>query len=86
MPANDLSAKRARLQHCETRTSPPSTNSGCALRVCVTWGRKQQMRWAFVDKYCDEVYAIIDAIDSAEKKRNLDEEKINKFLKTCAPV
>ena len=26
--------------------------------------------------------AIIDAIDSAEKKRNLDEEKINKFLKT----
>jgi hypothetical protein len=30
--------------------------------------------------------AIIDAIDSAEKKRNLDEEKINKFLKTCAPV
>jgi hypothetical protein len=44
------------------------------------------MSWAFVDKYCDEAYAIIDAVDTAEKKRNLDEEKINKFLKTCAPV
>jgi len=54
--------------------------------VCVTWGRKQQMSWAFVDKYCDEVYAIIDAIDTPEKKRTLDAEKINEFLKTCAPV
>ena len=54
--------------------------------VCVTWGRKQQMSWAFVDKYCDEAYAIIDAIDTPEKKRNLDEEKINKFLKSRAPV
>ena len=30
--ANALSAKRARLQHCDTNTSPPSINSGCALR------------------------------------------------------
>jgi hypothetical protein len=52
--------------------------------VCVTWGRKQQMSWAFVDKYCDEAYAIIDAIDTPEKKRNLDEKKINEFLKTRA--
>jgi hypothetical protein len=54
--------------------------------VCVTWGRKQQMSWAFVDKYCDEAYAIFDAIDTPEKKRNLDEKKINEFLNTCAPV
>ena len=54
--------------------------------VCITWGRKQQMSWAFVDKYCDEAYVIIDAIDTPEKKRNLDEEKINKFVETCAPV
>jgi hypothetical protein len=59
------------------------TNDG---PVCVTWGRKQQMTWAFVDKYSDEAYAIFDAIDSAEKKRNLDEKKINEFLKTHAPV
>ena len=54
--------------------------------VCVTWGRKQQMSWAFVEKYCDEAYAIFDAIDTPEKKRNLDKKKINEFLKNCAPV
>jgi hypothetical protein len=27
--------------------------------VCVTWGRKQQMTWAFFDEYCDEAYAIV---------------------------
>jgi len=29
--------------------------------VCVTWGRKQQMTWRWLDKYCDEAYAIFDA-------------------------
>lgn len=33
--------------------------------VCVTWGRKQQMTWAYFDKYCDEAYAIIDAKDTS---------------------
>ena len=28
--------------------------------VCVTWGKPQQMTWAFLDKYCDEAYAVID--------------------------
>jgi hypothetical protein len=35
--------------------------------VCVTWGRKQQMTWAWLDKYCDEAYAIFDAKDSFKK-------------------
>jgi hypothetical protein len=48
--------------------------------VCVTWGRKQQMSWAFLTKYCDESYAIIDAIDSAKKKRALDAGKLDAFL------
>lgn len=48
--------------------------------VCVTWGSKQQMSWAFLNKYSDEAYAIIDAVDTAKKKRNLDVEKINDFL------
>jgi hypothetical protein len=47
--------------------------------VCVTWGRKQQMTW-FLKKFCDEAYAIIDAVDTPKKKRNLDEKKINEFL------
>jgi hypothetical protein len=36
--------------------------------VCVTWGRKQQMTWAWLDKYCDEAYAIFDAKNSFKKK------------------
>ena len=48
--------------------------------VCVTWGRKQQMTWAFFNKYCDEAYAIIDARDTAKKRKGLDAKKINTFL------
>jgi hypothetical protein len=48
--------------------------------VCVTWGRKQQMSWGFFHKYCDEAYAIIDAIDTPKKKKALDEKKLTAFL------
>ena len=54
--------------------------------VCVTCGRKQPMSWAFVNNYCDDAYAIIDAINTPEKKRNLDSKKIKKFLEGRAPV
>ena len=37
-------------------------------------GRKQQMTWAFFDKYCDEAYAIVDDKDSAKSK--LDVQKL----------
>jgi len=50
--------------------------------VCVTWAQKHQMTWAFFDKYCDEAYAIIDAIDTAKKKKALDAAKLNAFLKS----
>ena len=49
-------------------------------RSCVTWGRKQQMTWKFFDKYCDEAYAIIDAVDGAKIKKTIDVEKIREFL------
>jgi hypothetical protein len=49
--------------------------------VCVTWGAKQQMTWAFFDKYCDEAYAIIDAIDTAKKKKALDAAALAEFLR-----
>jgi len=52
--------------------------------LCVTWGRKQQISWAFVNRYCDEAYAIIDAINTPEKKRCLDEKKLNRYLENCA--
>ncbi|HEY4367002.1 MAG TPA: hypothetical protein VGN07_07170 [Steroidobacteraceae bacterium] len=48
--------------------------------VCVTWGRKQQMSWGFLGKYCDEAYAIIDAVDTLKKKRAMDMKKLDAFL------
>ena len=35
----------------------------------VTWGALQKMTWSFLDKYCDEAYALIsqDWLDSADK-------------------
>lgn len=49
--------------------------------VCVTWGRKQQMTWAWFDKYCDEAYAIFDA-KNRFKKAVVDQAKIKAFLAT----
>jgi hypothetical protein len=49
--------------------------------VCVTWGRKQQMTWDWLNKYCDESYAIFDAKDSF-KKAVIDKAKIGAFLKS----
>jgi hypothetical protein len=48
--------------------------------TCVTWGRKQQMSWQFFGKYCDEAYAVIDALDTAKKRRALDSTKLEAFL------
>ena len=51
--------------------------------VCVTWGRKQQMTWAWVNKYCDEAYAIFDAKNTF-KKSLVDKAKVKAFLKTVS--
>jgi len=51
--------------------------------ICITWGRKQPMSWAFVSKYCDEAYAIIDALNTPAKRRHFDEKKIKKYLENC---
>jgi hypothetical protein len=47
--------------------------------VCVTWGRKQQMTWSWLDKYCDEAYAIFDAAD-AFKKGVVSQVKLDELL------
>jgi hypothetical protein len=47
--------------------------------VCVTWGRKQQMTWAWFEKYCDEAYAIFDAKNKF-RKAAIDEARITTFL------
>jgi len=47
--------------------------------VCVTWGRKQQMTWAWIDKYADEAFAIFDAKDRF-KKELIDRDRLAAFL------
>jgi hypothetical protein len=54
--------------------------------TCVTWGRKQQMSWGFFAAYCDEAYAIIDAVNTPKKRRLLDQAKIDAFLNNVSPV
>lgn len=48
--------------------------------VCVTWGQRQQMTWAFIDKYCDEAYAIFDDVNTAKLKAALNIKKLDSFL------
>lgn len=47
--------------------------------VCVTWGRKQQMTWPWLDKYCDEAYAIFDE-KNMFKRRLIQGDRITAFL------
>jgi len=54
--------------------------------TCVTWGRKHQMSWAFFNRYCDEAYAVIDAINTPKKRRVLDAAKVAAFLNNVSAV
>jgi hypothetical protein len=47
--------------------------------VCVTWGRKQQMSWDWLSKYCDEAYAIFDAANRF-KKTIISQAKVDALL------
>lgn len=47
--------------------------------VCVTWGRKQQMSWDWLNKYCDEAYAIFDAANRF-KKTIISQAKVDALL------
>lgn len=51
--------------------------------VCITWGRKQQMTWAWFHKYCDEAYAIFDAKNKF-KKAIIDGGKLKSLLQTVS--
>ena len=48
--------------------------------VCVTWGKRQQMTWAFWDKYCDESYAIVDNLDAWRAKPGIDVKSLEAYL------
>jgi hypothetical protein len=70
-------------------SSPNSWGGHCVMipgynktgPVCVTWGRKQQMTWAFFDKYCDEAYALVDEANSV-KSNAIDVQKLMQLLQS----
>lgn len=53
--------------------------------TCITWGRKQRLTWAFFEKYCDEAYSMIDAINTRARRAALKADKIDAFLATVSP-
>ena len=48
--------------------------------VGVTWGKKQPMTWAFLDRYCDELYAIVDNRDKFLRNSPVDVDKLAGYL------
>lgn len=73
-------------------SSPGSWGGHCILVVaytakdltCVTWGQKQKMSWAWFDKYCEEAYAVIDAVDTVKKRALINQKKLVEALKAVA--
>ena len=47
--------------------------------VCITWGAKKQMTWAFVSAYCDAVFAVVDSRDG--KGGTINVRKLGAYLK-----
>lgn len=48
--------------------------------VCITWGQRQQMTWAWYFKYCEEAYAVIDALNTAKKQAIYHAARIDDYL------
>ena len=48
--------------------------------IAITWGKHQQMTWAFYFKYCDEAYAVIDNRDYWLKNDPIDCNKLSSYL------
>jgi hypothetical protein len=50
--------------------------------VCMTWGKKQQMTWAFWDTYVDESYALVDSKNSWQENSPINMELLESYLNT----
>lgn len=48
--------------------------------TCITWGKRQQLSWAFLDAYCDEAYAVTDA--KTPSYGIVDVTKVHNFLRS----
>jgi hypothetical protein len=57
-----------------TRTGP----------TLLTWGKRQPCTWAWFDRYCEELYGIVDDRDSFMKDSPLNIEMLDAILKQIA--
>jgi hypothetical protein len=48
--------------------------------VCITWGEKKRMTWAFFDKYCDEAFGIVDNKDNWVENSPVDTDRLESYL------
>ena len=53
--------------------------------VCVTWGKKQPMTNRFYNWYCDEAWAIFDAVNTERRKQLLDMSVLSDFISSLKP-
>jgi len=49
--------------------------------ICMTWGKRQQMTWAFWDKYVDEAYGVIDNRNDWQENSPVDVAKLDGYLR-----
>lgn len=47
----------------------------------LTWGQKVKVTWNFIDKYCDEAWAIVDNADSWRVKQTINVAELDSTLR-----
>ncbi len=52
--------------------------------TCCTWGQLQHMTWAWLAKYCDEAFVVVDIPTNAQARKLLNMTKIDEHLERIA--
>ncbi len=53
--------------------------------ILITWGKRQQVTWRWMHKYCDEAFGIVDDVDKLSKYP-IDVEALEGLLKQCCEI
>lgn len=48
--------------------------------ICITWGKPLKMTWAFLDKYCDEAFGVVDNRDNWITDSPVNVELLDSYL------
>lgn len=58
----------------------PAYQTGAGLD-CITWGKRQPLTWAFLDTYCDEMWASVDNRNNWMEDSPIDVKVLDTYLK-----